>query len=291
MTNFSTSALAGKSYQKASGVYQITNTINGKRYIGSAVNFYTRIANHISSLRRRKTSCRLLQNAWDKYGQPAFQFDVLLVCEKEDLIHYEAALIELYRSADRDCGYNIAEAGNRLGCTHSDATKERISKAKTGRRLTAEHVAKIAASNIGRKDTEESKAKKRKPKTAEARARMSAAQKLRFSLNPLSAESRAKAAASLKGHAAHNKGKKASAETRAKQSAAKKGKRPWNYGVPMGDEQRAVISERQKGGKQSAESNARRAATLRGRKQPPEEVAKRTASVKAYWANRKTEQH
>jgi len=177
MENLSTPVLAGKSHKNASGIYQITNTINGKIYIGSAVHFYSRWMNHLSSLRRGLSNCRLLQNAWNKYGESAFKIQVLLICEKEELIHYEALFIELTKANDRRHGYNIAKAGNRIGCLHTPETKARISKAKAGKKLTAEHRAKISAGNLGKVVSEETKAKIRIPKSAGTRSRMSDAQK------------------------------------------------------------------------------------------------------------------
>lgn len=60
-----------------SGIYTITNEIKGKGYVGSSINIPSRWASHKSSLRRGKHRNTLLQNAWNKYGESAFRFDVL----------------------------------------------------------------------------------------------------------------------------------------------------------------------------------------------------------------------
>lgn len=46
------------------GIYQIRNTANGKRYVGSAVKFAQRWRQHAHLLRKRKHHSRILQNAW-----------------------------------------------------------------------------------------------------------------------------------------------------------------------------------------------------------------------------------
>ena len=49
-----------------SGVYQITNKVTGKFYIGSAVNFRKRWNTHKSCLRNNKHANKHLQRAWNK---------------------------------------------------------------------------------------------------------------------------------------------------------------------------------------------------------------------------------
>lgn len=57
--------LSGKS-----GIYAFVNTINEKRYIGSANNLYERMLDHLAG----RSSNLLLQRAFDKYGKENFQF-------------------------------------------------------------------------------------------------------------------------------------------------------------------------------------------------------------------------
>lgn len=53
-----------------SGIYAFINTINGKQYIGSSLNLYKRMLDHIAG-RRSNIS---LQRAFDKYGKDNFHF-------------------------------------------------------------------------------------------------------------------------------------------------------------------------------------------------------------------------
>ena len=78
----------------ASGIYRIRNTVNGHAYIGSAVNIAGRWAAHRHSLRHHKKSPPKLQRAWDKHGEAAFVFEVVLECPKDELLTHEQATID-----------------------------------------------------------------------------------------------------------------------------------------------------------------------------------------------------
>ena len=54
-----------------SGIYEILNTANGKRYIGSAVHFARRWYLHCWKLNRGEHHSAKLQNAWNKHGAGA----------------------------------------------------------------------------------------------------------------------------------------------------------------------------------------------------------------------------
>ena len=72
-----------------SGVYEILNTTNGKRYVGSAVNLYQRKHVHLSTLRRNCHHNRYLQRAWNKYGEECFKYSVLEYWEPKFLVTFE----------------------------------------------------------------------------------------------------------------------------------------------------------------------------------------------------------
>lgn len=55
-----------------SGVYQIYNTVNGKRYIGSSIHIEQRFKEHLRNLRANKHVNAHLQSAWNKYGEHSF---------------------------------------------------------------------------------------------------------------------------------------------------------------------------------------------------------------------------
>ena len=120
---------------KVCGVYSITNTKNGKKYIGSSVNILRRWKLHRWRLDRGEHHSAHLQNSWKKNGPEAFRFDVLLECDKDSLLHYEQGLIS--RLNTTQTGYNICPtAGNCLGVSPSLETRAKLAKAWKGRKHT-----------------------------------------------------------------------------------------------------------------------------------------------------------
>lgn len=76
------------------GIYRIKNSINNKIYIGSTKNIEARWAKHRALLRHNKHQNAHLQNAWNKYGENAFIFEVIEECKIEDLINREQFFID-----------------------------------------------------------------------------------------------------------------------------------------------------------------------------------------------------
>ena len=59
---------------KISGIYKIVNTVNGKKYVGSAVDIKRRWQAHKLRLRKNNHHSPKLQNAWNKHGESSFTF-------------------------------------------------------------------------------------------------------------------------------------------------------------------------------------------------------------------------
>lgn len=103
------------------GVYRITNTITGGCYIGSAINIVGRWRAHRHALRHHKKSPPKLQNAWDKYGEGAFVFEVLLICAKANTLMFEQRAIDALEPQ-----YNVRKvAASNLGVRWSAETNSR----------------------------------------------------------------------------------------------------------------------------------------------------------------------
>jgi group I intron endonuclease len=113
------------------GIYKITNTINGKLYIGLTGNLSSRFNGHVTENRNNTTHNPHLKNALNKYGTDNFIYSPILVCEKEELERYEIALIKLYKTQDREYGYNANPGGKRLfGKNSSQFGKKRTQEWK-----------------------------------------------------------------------------------------------------------------------------------------------------------------
>lgn len=154
-----------------SGIYKITNTVNGKVYIGSAVDIERRWKKHQYNLsHNRNEPNEHIQGAWNKYGAESFIFEVVeLVSELSQLYAREKYWIVFYGALDTLVGYNkCLESISQLGIKRSEETRRKISESQRGER----------GSCYGKPRSEETKrkiseAKKGKRHTGEARQKMS----------------------------------------------------------------------------------------------------------------------
>lgn len=113
-----------------SGVYQIKNIVNGKRYIGSSSDLQARRRYHFGRLRRGVHSNAYLQHSFDKYGEKAFVFEILEFVEIDKLLISEQKLL------DTNPEYNLVMIAGpmfRLGSKNSPEHRAKISKALTGK--------------------------------------------------------------------------------------------------------------------------------------------------------------
>lgn len=93
------------------GIYKITNTINGKCYIGQSINIEERWRHH--HYPSKGVSHYPLYLAFDKYGLENFTFEVLEECSQKELNDKEIAYIEKYNSYID--GYNQTRGGQNSG--------------------------------------------------------------------------------------------------------------------------------------------------------------------------------
>ena len=157
------------------GIYQILNLANGKRYIGSAVNFKQRWKKHRTELRGNRHHAPHLQYSWNKYGEENFKFEILLTCEKEELLEYEQLHFDELKPE-----YNVAKiAGSPLGTKRTPEQCAAFSARLMGHTTSEETKEKIRIGNQLKTISEKHKQaisdfQKDKPKSLETRARMGA---------------------------------------------------------------------------------------------------------------------
>lgn len=163
-------------YTTNAGIYKLTCKINGKIYIGKAVNIHNRLVRHrYSSENPQGKSC--FENSMIKYGWDAFDVEILETVENFDklkdntpLLERESYYINLYKSTNKDVGYNICKySTDRTGMKHSEETKEKMRQprseitkekmrqANLGKKLSEDTKKKISESSSGRTFTEEHK--------------------------------------------------------------------------------------------------------------------------------------
>lgn len=118
-----------------SGIYTITNLVNGKIYVGSSIGIKKRFWEHKSALRNNKHCSAHLQKAFTKYGIENFSFELLIECDKKFLQSAEQYWINMLNSANHKYGYNIAcVAGSTKGLPFTDEHRKKISEAKRGQK-------------------------------------------------------------------------------------------------------------------------------------------------------------
>ena len=166
------------------GIYKITNIVNGKMYIGSAVNIDNRRRIHKYRLRLNKHHSPKLQNSYNKHGLNNFKFETIEECSKENLIVKEQYYIDLYDAVNK--GYNCNPvAGSNLGRKWSDEHKKKISNTKKGKPSNRKGVKHTKKSKIkmskSQKGNSNAKGMKHSEETKQKLREISASKKGRIS--------------------------------------------------------------------------------------------------------------
>ena len=210
-------------------IYKITNTLNGKIYIGKTKQkLDRRMTQHKCDSKKGSLG---IGAAIRKYGWENFMVEVIEECSVEKLNEREIFWIaELNSKAPN--GYNLTDGGEGL-INPSEETRAKMSANRPdvsgknnpnyGKKTPPEVCAKISASNKGKHS--ERKGKKNSPETC---AKISAANRGENNPNygrPRSPETCAKISAKLKGKPSPLKGKKRLPETIAK--IIESNKRTW----------------------------------------------------------------
>lgn len=93
--------------RQAPCIYKITNTKNGKVYIGQTKNYWSRSSDYANAHKKENTKTRMYKEI-AKAGTENFVMEPIYVCENvEDLARYETYFIDKYDSTNPEKGYNV----------------------------------------------------------------------------------------------------------------------------------------------------------------------------------------
>lgn len=123
--------------KKIVGIYKITCTKNGKRYIGQSNDIKRRFNQH-----KTNEENSYLRADMEKFGLDDFIFEILEECAVEELTAREDFYLDTLKPE-----YNIKAAGNRL----PEESIEKLRKAKLGQKFTPEHCQNISKGKSGKK--------------------------------------------------------------------------------------------------------------------------------------------
>lgn len=212
--------MANLSIPQTSGIYKITCTANGKLYVGSSVNIQRRWFDHRVGLRRGVHHNLHLQNAWNKYGEQSFTFEIIELVMPWSIIDREQYWLDALKPYDHAIGFNIATCArpSRSGSKLSEHELKTLSIRMMGNKYT-----------LGYKHTPESKENMRRGRKNRTKESFSPEE--------------------LKRIGDINRGKNLPKETREKISQANKGRKP----TPEQLEKIRTALAKRKGVKRSAE--------------------------------------
>lgn len=99
--------------KKISGIYKITCKPTNKIYIGQSIDVYDRLfRQHRTQLRNNSHDNSHLQNAFNKYGEENFEFELIKACKIMYLDRFEKLYIRIYDTLNKDKGFNFQSGGS-----------------------------------------------------------------------------------------------------------------------------------------------------------------------------------
>ena len=98
-----------KELEQNCGIYYIQNTLTHQIYIGQSKTLKQRKKRHFYNLRHNKHENPYLQNSFNKYGEPHFEYGVIQYCDEKDLDELEIAYMNLFNVKKH--GFNISDGG------------------------------------------------------------------------------------------------------------------------------------------------------------------------------------
>ncbi len=102
-----------------SGAYSILCLVTGERYVGGSKHILRRWRVHKCELRKAVHESPKLQEAWNRYGEASFKFEILE--EGTNVLELEQLWLDKLRPA-----FNVHTQSNPVGRRHKEATREKM---------------------------------------------------------------------------------------------------------------------------------------------------------------------
>lgn len=142
-------------------IYRIVHTDSQRCYVGHSTHGLHRFRRHRQLLADGAHHSPYLQNAWTKYGQDAFAFELLEACPEGQKLLREQFYIDTLNSVFNYARVAGSRAGVPLSPSEVEALRQRMmgNQRSLGRKHPPDEIERRASFHRGRKRSDESRAR------------------------------------------------------------------------------------------------------------------------------------
>jgi group I intron endonuclease len=243
-------------------IYKLTNTRNGKNYVGQTrLDLPRRVKQH--SAENRSVIGRAIQ----KYGLENFVASIIDEADSIEALNNKEIIWIAFFNCRTPNGYNLTEGGAGVEMERNEKWCRRISRALIGKKRSKEHCRNISKAKRGKSPAPHTKYFSQAARKAIGEAQQGNKTWLGRT------------------HTQKTKRKMKASWTPERKASMPRGKNHANWGMKASEETRRKLSVSHRGLKKSKETRRRLSEALKGRSFTPEVRAKISATLKAGFAS------